>query len=171
MPAMDDMELRRGLLAASRTRLSPLIGELKLDGPTTEKLVGIGADWGLRNLEAAAAFTEGKLAAEAAVRTEVDTERETTNQIRSLLGAAEFLTPAQTETLKGLVALNLEQWQQQRAQRCKALDSLSLQTCCDQVKSPRFIPFRRFFSSRNLRARRGQRGRKLQIVEPTRFQG
>ena len=36
-------------------------------------------------------------------------------------GAAEFLTPAQTETLKGLVALNLEQWQAQRAQRGKAL--------------------------------------------------
>jgi RNA polymerase sigma factor (sigma-70 family) len=82
--------LRRGLLAASRTRLSPLIGELKLDGPKAEKLVGIGADWGLRNLEAAAAFTEGKLAAEAAVRTEVDTEREATNQIRSLLGEEGF---------------------------------------------------------------------------------
>jgi hypothetical protein len=52
--------------------------------------VGIGADWGLRNLEAAAAFTEGKLAAEAAVRTEVDTEREATNQIRSLLGEEGF---------------------------------------------------------------------------------
>jgi predicted secreted acid phosphatase len=36
-------------------------------------------------------------------------------------GATEFLTPAQMETLKGLVALNLEQWQEQRAQRCKAL--------------------------------------------------
>lgn len=82
--------LRRGLLAASRTRLSALIGELKLDGPKAEKLVGIGADWALRNLEAAAAFTEGKLAAEAAVQTEVDTEREATNQIRSLLGEEGF---------------------------------------------------------------------------------
>ncbi len=36
-------------------------------------------------------------------------------------GAAEFLTPAQTETLKGLVALNLDQMQAQRAQRAKAL--------------------------------------------------
>ena len=61
--------LRRWLLAASRTRLSPLIEELKLDGPKTEKLLGIGADWGLRNLEAVAAFTEGKLTAEAAVQT------------------------------------------------------------------------------------------------------
>ena len=82
--------LRRELLAASRTRLSPLIGELKLDGPKTEKLLGIGADWGLKNLEAAAAFTEGKLAAEAAVQAEADTEREATNQIRSLLGEEGF---------------------------------------------------------------------------------
>jgi hypothetical protein len=82
--------LRRGLLAASRTRWSPLIGDLKLDAAKTEKLVGIGADWGLRNLETVAAFTEGKLAADAAVQAEVDTEREATNQIRSLLGEAGF---------------------------------------------------------------------------------
>jgi len=82
--------LRRALLAASRTRLSLLIGELKLDGPKTEKLLGIGADWGLKNLEAAAAFTEGKLAAEAAVQTEVNTEWEATNQVRSLLGEEGF---------------------------------------------------------------------------------
>jgi hypothetical protein len=36
-------------------------------------------------------------------------------------GAAEFLTPAQMETLKGLVALDLAQRQGQRAQQCKAL--------------------------------------------------
>jgi hypothetical protein len=36
-------------------------------------------------------------------------------------GAAEFLTPAQLETLKGLVALDLAQRQQQRAQQAKAL--------------------------------------------------
>ena len=36
-------------------------------------------------------------------------------------GAAEFLTPAQMETLKGLVSLNLEQSQARWAQRCKAL--------------------------------------------------
>ena len=36
-------------------------------------------------------------------------------------GAAEFLTPAQMEALKGLVALNLEQMQAQRTQRAKAL--------------------------------------------------
>ncbi len=36
-------------------------------------------------------------------------------------GAAEFLTPAQMETLKGLVALDLAQRQQQRAQQSRAL--------------------------------------------------
>jgi hypothetical protein len=36
-------------------------------------------------------------------------------------GAAEFLTPAQMETLKGLVALDLVQRQEQRAQQCQAL--------------------------------------------------
>jgi len=36
-------------------------------------------------------------------------------------GAAEFLTPAQMETLKGLVALDLAQRQEQRAQQAKAL--------------------------------------------------
>ena len=36
-------------------------------------------------------------------------------------GAAEFLTPAQMETFKGLVALNLAQLQAQRAQQCQAL--------------------------------------------------
>jgi hypothetical protein len=36
-------------------------------------------------------------------------------------GAAAFLTPTQMETLKGLVALNLKQWQEQRARQCKVL--------------------------------------------------
>ena len=61
-----------------------------MDGPKTEKLLGIGADWGLKNLEAAAAFTEGTLTAEAAVQTEADTERDATNQIRLLLGDEGF---------------------------------------------------------------------------------
>jgi len=36
-------------------------------------------------------------------------------------GAAEFLTPAQLETLKGLVALDLAQRQAQREQQSQAL--------------------------------------------------
>jgi len=38
-----------------------------------------------------------------------------------LQAAAEFLTPVQMETFKGLVALNLAQLQAQRAQRSQAL--------------------------------------------------
>jgi hypothetical protein len=52
--------------------------------------LGIGADWGLKNLETAVAFTEGTLTAEAAVQAEADTEREATNQIRLLLGDEGF---------------------------------------------------------------------------------
>ncbi len=43
------------------------------------------------------------------------------HQQKVVRGAAGFLSPVQLETLKGLVALNLAQWQEQRAQRCKAL--------------------------------------------------
>lgn len=82
--------LRQGLLASSRTRWSPLIGELNLDEAKTEKLVGMGADWGLKNLETVAAFTEGKLTVDAAVQAEANTEREATNQIRLLLGEEDF---------------------------------------------------------------------------------
>jgi hypothetical protein len=38
-----------------------------------------------------------------------------------LRGATEFLTPVQMETLKGLVALDLAQRQEQRARQSKAL--------------------------------------------------
>ncbi|MFZ0826244.1 MAG: sigma-70 family RNA polymerase sigma factor [Verrucomicrobiia bacterium] len=82
--------LRRQLFTASRTRWSPLIDGLKLNQEDTDKLLGIGADQGLTNLETAVAFTEGNLTAEAAVQAEADTERDTTNQIRLLLGDAGF---------------------------------------------------------------------------------
>ncbi len=82
--------LRRQLLRASRTRLSPLIEGLKLNEQQTEKLLGIGADWGLKNLEAAVAFTEGTLSAEAAMQIAADTERDATNQVRLLLGGEGF---------------------------------------------------------------------------------
>ncbi len=82
--------LRQTLLSAGRTRLGPLIGELKLGGTKSDKLLGIGADWGLKNLETVSAFTEGKLSVDAAVQASLETERESTNQIRSLLGAEGF---------------------------------------------------------------------------------
>jgi hypothetical protein len=82
--------LRQQLLTASRSRLSPLIERLKLNQEKAEKLSGIGADWGMKNIETAVAFTEGTLTAEAAVQTAADTERDATNQIRLLLGDAGF---------------------------------------------------------------------------------
>ena len=78
--------LRRQLYTASRTRWSPLIDGLKLNKEDTDKLLGIGADQGLTNLETAVAFTEGTLTAEAAVQTEADTEQDVNNEIRQLLG-------------------------------------------------------------------------------------
>jgi RNA polymerase sigma factor (sigma-70 family) len=82
--------LRQQLVTASRTRWSPLIEGLKLDQQKAEKLLGIGADWGLKNLETAVAFTEGTLTAEAAVQAEADNERDATSQIRQLLGDEGF---------------------------------------------------------------------------------
>jgi len=104
--------LRQQLLTASRTRWSPLIEELKLDKQKAETLVGIGADWGMKNLEAVAAFSEGNLAAEAAVQTEASTERDATNQIRLLLGEEGFAS--YQECQKGFPALALvEQFNKQ----------------------------------------------------------
>ena len=82
--------LRRQLFTANRTRWSPLIDGLKLNQQETDKLLGIGADQSLTNLETAVAFTEGNLTAEAAVQAEANTERDATNQIRLLLGDAGF---------------------------------------------------------------------------------
>lgn len=82
--------LRQGLLLASRTRLGPLIEGLKLNQQKAEELLGLGTDWGMRNLETVAAFTEGTIAAEAAVQAEADNERDTTNRVRVLLGEEGF---------------------------------------------------------------------------------
>jgi hypothetical protein len=49
------------------------------------------------------------------------TQMVTDQQQHVLQAAAEFLTPVQMETFKGLVALNLAQLQAQRAQRSQAL--------------------------------------------------
>jgi hypothetical protein len=82
--------LRQGLLVACRTRLRPVIEGLKLNQQKTDELLGLGADWGMRNLETVAAVTEGNLAAEAAVQAEADNERDTTNRVRLLLGEEGF---------------------------------------------------------------------------------
>lgn len=78
--------LRQQLLAAGRNRLSPLIKGLKLDQQNTDKLLGIVADLSLKKLEAAVAFTDGTMTAEAAAQAETDNEQDANNQIRQLLG-------------------------------------------------------------------------------------
>ena len=82
--------LRQQLVTASRTRWNPLIEGLKLNQQETEKLLGIGADWDMKNIEASVAFTEGTLTAEAAVQAEADNGRDATSQIRQLLGDEGF---------------------------------------------------------------------------------
>jgi len=82
--------VRRQLFTMSRTRWSPLIEGLKLNQQDTDKLLGIGADQGLKNLETAVAFTEGTLTADSAVQAEANTEQDATNQIRLLLGDPGF---------------------------------------------------------------------------------
>ena len=82
--------VRQQLFAMSRTRWSPLIEALKLNQQDTDKLLGIGADRGLKDLETAVAFTDGTLTADSAVQAEADTERDATNQIRVLLGDGGF---------------------------------------------------------------------------------
>jgi len=78
--------LRRQLVDNSRIRLGPLIKELKLSDEDAEKVLRIGGDWGIKNLEAVAAFTDGTITAEAAAQTEAVTELNSTNQIREVLG-------------------------------------------------------------------------------------
>ena len=66
--------------------MSPLIKELKLDDAKADKLASVGADRDLKNLETAAAFTDGTLSADAAVQAEADAGRSATNEIQSFLG-------------------------------------------------------------------------------------
>jgi hypothetical protein len=78
--------LRGQLVNGFRTRWDPLVKELKLKPEEAEKLVQIGGDWGMRNVEAVVAFTEGKATAEAAVQASDQIEHDATNQVRLLLG-------------------------------------------------------------------------------------
>jgi RNA polymerase sigma factor (sigma-70 family) len=78
--------LRKNLADEARFRLAPLLEALKLEPSDRDKFLQLNADWGLRNLEAVAAVAEGKMTAEAAAKSEVDTARESTNQVQLLLG-------------------------------------------------------------------------------------
>jgi hypothetical protein len=50
-----------------------------------------GAEWGMRDLETVAAFTDGRITAEAAVQAGVATEQDTTNRIRLLMGETDWV--------------------------------------------------------------------------------
>jgi RNA polymerase sigma factor (sigma-70 family) len=78
--------LQADFLAGARKRWAPLVKQLQLNAEQANKLFQIRADWGLTNAETIAAFTEGKLSAEAAVHTEAQTEQDATAQLRQLLG-------------------------------------------------------------------------------------
>jgi RNA polymerase sigma factor (sigma-70 family) len=98
--------LRQNLANAARFRLAPLIDAMKLEQSDKDKLIQLNADWGLKNLEAVAAVAEGRMTAEAAAQSEADTERDTTNQVQSLLGEtglAKFEECQQTFPARALV--------------------------------------------------------------------
>jgi hypothetical protein len=80
--------LRRGLVDSCRFRWGRLGNELKLEAQNSEKFFELGADWGLKGLETVAAFTDGRIKAEAAVQAGELMEQEITNRVHSLLGEA-----------------------------------------------------------------------------------
>ena len=78
--------LRKQLVDAARSRWAPMLEAFKLGPQDTDQFLQLNADWGLRNLEAVAAVAEGRMTADAAAQSEVETERDSTNQVRLLLG-------------------------------------------------------------------------------------
>lgn len=77
---------REELIGNARTRWGPVVKELKLKPEQAEKLYQIAGDSGMRNIESVAAFTEGKITAEAAVQAGTQAEQNATDQVRSMLG-------------------------------------------------------------------------------------
>lgn len=82
--------LRQDLTAGFRNRLASLLKELNLADQATEKLLQIGGNWYLKNLEAVAAFTDGKITAAAAVEAGDEAKANAMDQLRSLLGGSDF---------------------------------------------------------------------------------
>ena len=80
--------LRQNLLVGLRNRWAPLTRELNLDNQAAEKLVQIGGDGYLKNLEAVAAFTDGKVTAAAAVQAGDGAKAKALDELRSWLGEA-----------------------------------------------------------------------------------
>jgi RNA polymerase sigma factor (sigma-70 family) len=82
--------LRQGLVNIRRSWLGPLVDGLKLDPQKAEKLFQISTDWSMKDLEAVAAFTDGKITAEAAVQAGALTKQDGANQVRLLLGETDW---------------------------------------------------------------------------------
>jgi len=82
--------LRDDLVNHCRARWAPLIKELPLDEDTTGKLLAIGGDWRMKELETVAAFTDGKITADAAIQIGNELMANGTNEVRVLLGDAGF---------------------------------------------------------------------------------
>lgn len=80
--------LRRQMVGDCRARYGPIFKELHLDPEEAETLFQEGGDYAMKKLEAVAAFTEGRISAEAAVQVEADANQDSTNQVCLAVGEA-----------------------------------------------------------------------------------
>ena len=80
--------LHRKMVDNCRSRYGPLFKEINLDPQEAEKLFQKGGENAMKNLESVAAFTEGRMSAEAAVRIEAELEQESTNLVCLAAGEA-----------------------------------------------------------------------------------
>jgi hypothetical protein len=71
-----------------RNRYARFFRESKVDPEVAETLIQKGGDYSMKNLDAIAAFTEGRISAEAAVQAEAETVRDGSNQVCQALGEA-----------------------------------------------------------------------------------
>jgi RNA polymerase sigma factor (sigma-70 family) len=78
--------LRKQLVDSYRTRYGAFAEDLRIEPEEGEKLVQLAGDGAMRILEAVAAFTDGKISAEAALRVEAEAIQNGTNEVRVKLG-------------------------------------------------------------------------------------
>jgi RNA polymerase sigma factor (sigma-70 family) len=78
--------LRTQMVNSYRIRYGALAEELKIEPEEGEKLVQLAGDGAMKILEAVAAFTDGKISAEAALKVEAEAIQDATNQVRLKLG-------------------------------------------------------------------------------------
>ncbi len=111
-PTQRDL-VRQGLLDGLRNRWAPLFKALKLDGQASEKLVELGGDWFMKDLEAVAAFTDGKMTAAAAVQASDEAKAKAIEALRVSLGEAGFAKYKECEQTYPARAL-IEQFDKQQ---------------------------------------------------------